>query len=111
MGVVTRALLLAGSVLAVASCTSSSSSPEALYSVTWRVYNNAASDASVSSCVSLPGARWGAAQPAVFPPVPNLVFSGNSAQRRRLESCLLALPAAVIYGPTQGESRAPVLRR
>ena len=108
MGTVPRVLLVAGAFV-VASCTTGSSSPDEQYSVSWRVYDKAASDAAVSKCVGLPGARWGTAQPAVFPPVPNLVFSGSDRQRQRLETCLLALPHAVIYGPGHGQTQAPVL--
>ena len=111
MGVVTRTWLLAGAALAVASCTTGSSPRDEHYAVSWRAYNRSASDAAVSRCVALPGARWGMAQPAVLPPVPNLVFSGTGAQRKALQACLLALPDAVIYGPGHGQTRAPVLRR
>jgi hypothetical protein len=113
MGVVTRVLVLAA--LAITSCTNGSPAPVDNYAVSWRVspadYNHAASEAAVSRCASLPGARRGEAEPQSLPPVPQVVFSGSHAQRKRLESCLLALPQAVIYGPTHGEAKAPVLRR
>jgi hypothetical protein len=115
MDVVTRLLLLAGAALAVASCTNGSSAPDDQYAVAWQVspaaYNNSASESSVDRCASLAGARRGKAEPTSLPPVPQVVFSGNSAQRKRLESCLLALPSALIYGPSHGEANAPVLRR
>ncbi|MCW2572240.1 MAG: hypothetical protein JWO88_2298 [Frankiales bacterium] len=115
MDVVTRALLLTGVALAVASCANGTPAPDDNYAVTWQVkpadYNNAVSEASVSRCASLPGASRGAAEPMSLPPVPQVVFSGNSSQRRRLESCLLDLKNAVIFGPSDGQSKAPVLRR
>jgi hypothetical protein len=113
MFVVVRTLVVLAA-LSCASCAKGTATPDN-YAVSWRVsadqYNDAASEAAVSRCASLPGARRGEAEPQSRPPVPQLVFSGSAAQRRRLEACLLALPNAVIYGPSHGQAQAPVLRR
>lgn len=112
---VMKACASLGVVLAVTSCTHGSSTATLAdrYAVAWRMepaqYNPAAVEAAITRCASLPGASRGSSEPAVLPPISQVVFSGSTAQRHRLEACLLSLKPAVIYGPSHGEAHAPVL--